>query len=61
MRSPDGPLLRKCWEALEPGGVILILEWLLNAQRTGPVAAALMGMNMIVETVGGRTIQNWNT
>ncbi|RJQ80241.1 methyltransferase [Amycolatopsis panacis] len=47
-------LLRKCREALEPGGVILIVEWLLNAQRTGPAAAALMGMNMIVETVGGR-------
>jgi ubiquinone/menaquinone biosynthesis C-methylase UbiE len=47
-------LLRKCWQALVPGGAILVCELLLNAERTGPLAAALMGMNMIVETEGGR-------
>jgi 3-hydroxy-5-methyl-1-naphthoate 3-O-methyltransferase len=47
-------LLAKCFAALPPGGVVIVSEWLLNAARTGPAEAALMGMNMIVETVGGR-------
>ncbi|MEU1054433.1 methyltransferase [Streptomyces sp. NPDC005876] len=53
--EPTGrSLLRKCWEALEPGGVILISELLLNADRDGPPEAALMGLNMIVETEGDK-------
>jgi 3-hydroxy-5-methyl-1-naphthoate 3-O-methyltransferase len=47
-------LLDKCFTALPSGGAIVISELLLNPERTGPPAAALMGMNMIVETVGGR-------
>ncbi|HEY5834400.1 methyltransferase [Streptomyces sp.] len=50
----DRSLLRKCWEALEEGGSIIICELLLNAERSGPPAAALMGLNMVVETEGGR-------
>ncbi|WP_211357970.1 tryptophanase [Amycolatopsis cihanbeyliensis] len=47
-------LLRKCRAALPPGGAVLICELLLNDERTGPPAAALMGMNMLVETEGGK-------
>ncbi|WP_127506521.1 methyltransferase [Actinoplanes solisilvae] len=47
-------LLTKAYEALAPGGRVVISELLLNAERTGPASAALMGMNMLVETVGGR-------
>ncbi|MBU2669008.1 methyltransferase domain-containing protein [Actinoplanes bogorensis] len=47
-------LLAKAYAALEPGGVVVISELLLNADRTGPAAAALMGMNMLVETEAGR-------
>ncbi|MFD9061125.1 methyltransferase [Kitasatospora purpeofusca] len=47
-------LLRKCRAALPGGGVVLICELLLNDERTGPPAAALMGMNMLVETEGGK-------
>ncbi|MFE7114382.1 methyltransferase [Streptomyces sp. NPDC057654] len=47
-------LLRKCRAALAPGGSVLICELLLNDERTGPPAAALMGMNMLVETEGGK-------
>ncbi|QFZ24206.1 methyltransferase [Saccharothrix syringae] len=47
-------LLRKCREALAPGGVLLVCELVLNDRRTGPPEAALMGLNMVVETVGGR-------
>jgi hypothetical protein len=32
----------------------VVSELLLNSDRTGPPEAALMGMNMLVETVGGR-------
>ncbi|MFG2881449.1 methyltransferase [Streptomyces sp. NPDC048297] len=47
-------LLSKCYEALEPGGQIVICELLLNPERTGPASAALMGLNMVVETAGGK-------
>jgi hypothetical protein len=36
------------------GGAIIISEWLLNDEKTGPVPSALMGLNMMVETSGGR-------
>ncbi|MFD4637082.1 methyltransferase [Lentzea sp. NPDC058436] len=47
-------LLRKCRQAIEPGGTILISELLLDEDRGGPPLAALMGMNMVVESQGGR-------
>jgi 3-hydroxy-5-methyl-1-naphthoate 3-O-methyltransferase len=47
-------LLAKAYAALAPGGQVIISELLLNADRTGPAPAALMGMNMLVETTAGR-------
>ncbi|MGK5739372.1 methyltransferase [Micromonospora sp. URMC 103] len=47
-------LLAKCHAALPAGGVVVVCELLLNDERTGPPEAALMGMNMLVETEGGR-------
>jgi len=47
-------LLADCFEALEPGGAVIVLELLLDDDRSGPAAAALMGMNMLVETEGGQ-------
>ncbi|MFE0592330.1 methyltransferase [Micromonospora echinospora] len=47
-------ILAKCHDALPSGGAIVICELLLNDERTGPPAAALMGMTMLVETEGGR-------
>ncbi|MBM7076302.1 methyltransferase [Micromonospora humida] len=47
-------LLARCHAALPPGGVIVVSELLLNDERTGPPEAALMGMNMLVETEGGK-------
>jgi predicted O-methyltransferase YrrM len=47
-------LLAKAYAALEPGGQVIVSELLLDADRTGPAPAALMGMNMLVETTGGR-------
>ncbi|NLU76694.1 methyltransferase domain-containing protein [Streptomyces sp. HNM0575] len=47
-------LLAKCWKALEPGGAVLICELLINAERSGPSTAALMGMNMLLSHPGGQ-------
>ncbi|GGV55419.1 methyltransferase [Streptomyces spectabilis] len=47
-------LLQKCRESLPPGGTLLICELIVNAERTGPQDAALMGMNMLAETTGGQ-------
>lgn len=47
-------LLARCHAALPSGGAIVISELLLNEERTGPPEAALMGMNMLVETEGGK-------
>jgi 3-hydroxy-5-methyl-1-naphthoate 3-O-methyltransferase len=47
-------ILRKCYEALPPGGAVIISELLVNDDKTGPAPAALMSLNMLIETVGGR-------
>jgi 3-hydroxy-5-methyl-1-naphthoate 3-O-methyltransferase len=49
-------LLKKIYDSLVTGkkGAVIISEWLLNDEKTGPQASALMGLNMIVETTGGR-------
>jgi precorrin-6B methylase 2 len=52
--ATDRALLAKCHAALDPGGTVIICELLLNAERTGPPEAALMGMNMLIETTGGK-------
>jgi 3-hydroxy-5-methyl-1-naphthoate 3-O-methyltransferase len=45
-------LVRKCFDALPAGGALLISELLVNDEKTGPVAAALMSLNMLIETEG---------
>jgi len=45
-------ILQKCWAALPSGGQVVISELLVNDARTGPPAAALMSLNMLVETEG---------
>jgi hypothetical protein len=48
-------LLKNVYDRLpNDNGVILISEWLLNDEKTGPIPAALMGLNMMIETSGGR-------
>jgi len=50
----DRAILRKCYEALPKGGTVVISELLVSDDKTGPAPAALMSLNMLVETVGGR-------
>ncbi|MGD1221972.1 methyltransferase [Streptomyces krungchingensis] len=46
-------LLEKCWTALPDGGAVIICELVLDDDETGPVPAALMGLNMLIETRSG--------
>jgi 3-hydroxy-5-methyl-1-naphthoate 3-O-methyltransferase len=50
-------LLRKAYDSLpeREGGTIMINEWFLNNDKTGPTLPALMGLNMILETSEGRS------
>jgi len=50
----DRKIVGKCYEALPSGGALIICELLVNNQKTGPAPAALMSLNMLVETLGGR-------
>src|SRR5204862_3334430 len=47
-------LLRRSFETLPSGGAVVISELLVNDEKTGPAPAALMSLNMLIETVGGR-------
>jgi hypothetical protein len=60
----DRAILRKCFDALPPGGAVAISELLVDDDKTGPAPAALMSLNMLIETVGGRNytaaeMQGW--
>jgi 3-hydroxy-5-methyl-1-naphthoate 3-O-methyltransferase len=48
-------LLRKTFEALRPGGTIAIAEFLVNAERTGPLNGLIFAVNMLVNTDQGDT------
>lgn len=47
-------LLRRIHEALRPGGRLVVHDHLLDPSRTSPAAAALLSVNMLVNTPGGR-------
>jgi 3-hydroxy-5-methyl-1-naphthoate 3-O-methyltransferase len=47
-------ILHKCYEGLPTGGSVVISELLVDDDKTGPAPAALMSLNMLIETVGGR-------
>ena len=55
--SPEDNLemLRKCHAALRPGGRVVIQEFVLDDDKTGPRHSALFALNMLVWTRGGST------
>ncbi len=61
----DQLLLRKSFEALDSGGAVLICELLVDDDKTGPAPAALMSLNMLIETEGrnytAAEYSNWLT
>jgi 3-hydroxy-5-methyl-1-naphthoate 3-O-methyltransferase len=51
----DKILLRKIYHSLpEQNGVVLISEWLLNDEKTGPIPSAMLSLTMIVDQPVGR-------
>lgn len=59
MISQEGPdviknIIRKSYQAMEPGGVILIQEQFLNTDKSGPLLPALIGINQLIHTPAGR-------
>lgn len=56
----DGPdacalILRKAVAALEPGGMLLVQEFILNDAKDGPLFPALFSLNMLLGTNGGQS------
>jgi hypothetical protein len=48
-------LLKKAYDSLpNKHGIVIISEWLLNDEKTGPVPSALMSLNMVLELDRGR-------
>lgn len=48
-------LLRKSYDALAPGGTIVIAEFLVNAERTGSPQGLFFAVNMLIATEEGNT------
>jgi len=48
-------LLRRTFDALAPGGIIAIADFLVNEDRTGPPMALIWAVNMLVQTEEGDT------
>ena len=54
-RERSRRLLEKTFHALDAGGTIAIAEFLVNADRTGPVNGLFFAVNMLVNTDSGDT------
>jgi SAM-dependent methyltransferase len=54
-RERSRSLLEKTFHALAPGGTIAIAEFLVNADRTGPLNGLFFAVNMLVNTDSGDT------
>ncbi len=46
-------ILKNAIETLPQGGKIIVNEWLINDDKTGPLAAAMLSLTMLVDTQGG--------
>ena len=59
-------LLKKCSEALNPGGQVVIQDFIMDEDRTTPPSGALFALNMLVSTEAGDTytgseVMDWMT
>jgi SAM-dependent methyltransferase len=48
-------LFTKIFAALDPGGVLLIRDFIMDSSRTTPKKGALFALNMLINTAGGDT------
>jgi len=46
-------ILRKSFEALEPGGLVIVHDVMANAEKTGPAFSMLFGLNMALTATYG--------
>jgi SAM-dependent methyltransferase len=46
-------LIKKCFDSLNKNGKIVIQDWIMNSDRTQPLAGAVFAINMLVGTEGG--------
>jgi SAM-dependent methyltransferase len=46
-------LIKKCFNSLNKNGIIVIQDWIMNNDRTLPVAGAVFAINMLVGTEDG--------
>ena len=46
-------LVKKCFDALNHGGKIIIQDWIMNNDRTQPTSGAIFAINMLVGTEAG--------
>ena len=59
MISQEGPevikdIIKKSYDAMDSGGIILIQEQFLDTDKSGPLLAALIGLNQLIHTPAGR-------
>jgi 2-polyprenyl-3-methyl-5-hydroxy-6-metoxy-1,4-benzoquinol methylase len=57
-------LLRECYRLLKPGGCLLLADVMPNDERTGPPAALVIGVSLLLSTLEGDVFtasqyQNW--
>ncbi|MFA7692273.1 MAG: methyltransferase domain-containing protein [Candidatus Hydrogenedentes bacterium] len=62
--ADNAALLRKVYHALEPGGMLLIKDFIVENDRSGPPFSLMFALHMLVHTEGGNTysydeIQAW--
>lgn len=62
----NADLVRRCAEALQPGGQVVVQDFVMDEGRTRPVGGALFSLNMLVGTECGDTyteaeIRDWMT
>jgi predicted O-methyltransferase YrrM len=57
MNSPakNVALFKRCARALNPGGQLVVRDWIMSADRTSPAAGALFALNMLINTEAGDT------
>jgi SAM-dependent methyltransferase len=51
----NATLIRKCAAALNPGGRVAIMDWVMDEDRTSPAPGAMFALNMLVSTGRGDT------
>lgn len=55
---------KKAFDSMVSGGLLILQEQMLNAEKTGPLLSALIGVNQLIHTPGGaayskREITEW--